>query len=271
MKSRPRKLVIPVGGRGTRMQPATCVTPKEFLTVVDRPLIDYAYQEAVAAEINEIIFVTGANIILLQQYFSGNNPNGLHLTYVPQEQPRGLGHAVLKAKSAVGDQPFAILLPDMLIDATPCCLAQLLALDAANAIAVEQVPQESISNYGIVLATPPGGKCSEVTGLVEKPKEGEVSSNLAISGRYVFESAIFECLKAQVVPEGGELQLTDAIAKLMATRPIKALQYVGQSFDCGSREGLVLAGLHFGLKRPTIRSAIEGYLFKQSNLKGDLP
>lgn len=264
MTQRPRKLVIPVGGMGLRMQPATRAIPKEFLTVVDRPLIDYACEEAAEAGMEEVILVTGQNQDVLSRFLAEHNPYRLKFTFVPQGTPKGLGHAVLQAKSAVAGEPFAVLLPDMLIDAAPGCLSQLLDLGAANVVAVERVPWDLVGNYGIVLESSRNGRSGTVSALVEKPRAGEVNSNLAISGRYIFDNALFACVEAQAADQQGEVQLTSAMAALLVCQPMVSWEHGGVTFDCGSRTGLVLAGLHYGLKRPDLHDTLKAAIIARA-------
>jgi UTP--glucose-1-phosphate uridylyltransferase len=272
-----RKAVFPVAGLGTRFLPATKAMPKEMLTVVDRPLIQHVVDEARAAGIEHFIFVTGRNKGVIEDHFDlqyelqrtleerGNKKAELSVlaeaqpaagatSFTRQQAPLGLGHAVWCARDIVGNEPFAVLLPDMLIKGEKSCLAQMVDayrdLDAnANLLAVEEVPQDQTHMYGIVGIGKQKGKAFEITEMVEKPPRGKAPSNLIITGRYILQPEIFGILENQQSGAGGEIQLTDALAKLVGTQPFHALRYTGRRYDCGSRIGFLEANVAVALHR----------------------
>jgi UTP--glucose-1-phosphate uridylyltransferase len=273
MTLRVRKAVFPVAGLGTRFLPATKAMPKEMLPIVDKPLIQYAVEEAAAAGIEQMIFVTGRNKraiedhfdrdpLLEQQLANGNKqdllaalgsatPSGVNFVYVRQSEQLGLGHAVLCAQPVVGDEPFAVILADDLIDAAPGVTAQLVeSYDRhhASVLAVEDVPREDTSRYGIVASTAPEQLESQVSGIVEKPAPHEAPSTLAVVGRYVLRPEIFAELATTGRGRGGEIQLTDAIARRVARGEVLARRFTGRRFDCGSKHGFMAANVAFGRK-----------------------
>ncbi|MFN3511177.1 MAG: UTP--glucose-1-phosphate uridylyltransferase GalU, partial [Tsuneonella troitsensis] len=262
-----RKAVFPVAGLGTRFLPATKAIPKEMLPIVDRPLIQYAVDEAREAGIEQMIFVTGRGKSAIEDHFDiafelektmsdrGKSLDVLAPTrlgpgncaYVRQQEPLGLGHAIWCARGIVGDEPFAILLPDELMHGEPGCLAQMVAAYdevGGNLISVIEVPDEEVSSYGVIA---PGAKISqaltEVTGLVEKPKRGDAPSNKIISGRYILQPEVMRTLEDQEKGAGGEIQLTDAMARMIGEQPFHAVTFDGRRFDCGSKTGFVEATL----------------------------
>jgi UTP--glucose-1-phosphate uridylyltransferase len=261
---------LPVAGLGTRVLPATKAIPKELLPVFDRPAIQYVVDEALAAGIEHIIFVTGRNKGAIEDYFDRAyelevslrekgkagllrelekdlRPAG-SMSFVRQQAALGLGHAVWCARDIVGDEPFAVLLPDMLMMAKPSCLAQMAQAYAkvgGNLIAVE--PCEDPSGYGIIDPESRDGRLIKMKGMVEKPKREDAPSNLFISGRYILQPEIFELLSSQQAGAGGEIQLTDAMARLMRTQPFHALEYDGRSYDCGDKIGYLRAIAAFAL------------------------
>ena len=272
-----RKAVFPVAGLGTRFLPATKAVPKELLPVVDRPLIDYAVAEAVAAGATHMIFVTSRRDTALERHYEpdtgleetllaqGKNaerdrvaavvPNGVHFDFVYQEKPLGLGHAVLCAREIVGDEPFAVLLPDDLVQAAPGCLAQMMARygeAAGNFLAVENVPRDRTDRYGILETGAdeggPGG-LANVRGLVEKPLPADAPSTLAAIGRYILQPEIFAALECAGRGAGGEFQLTDAIAALIGRQPVHGFRFEGVRYDCGDRQGWLKANVAFALMR----------------------
>jgi UTP--glucose-1-phosphate uridylyltransferase len=271
-----RKAVLPVAGRGTRFLPATKALPKEMLPIIDRPLVQYAVEEAAAAGITDFIFVTGRGKVAIENHFDSAHELAAELhqagkteflelinetvmepgrvAYLRQQEALGLGHAIWCARNLVGDEPFAVLLPDVLIDAPVPCLQQLVEQQAefgGHLLAVEAVAEARIPLYGII--DPSGeGRTRVVKGLVEKPPIEQAPSNLAITGRYLFDPAIFTALERQGVGRSGEVELTGAIAAGLGKLPIHALLFDGQSFDCGSKSGFVKATLHFALKRQDI-------------------
>ena len=287
-----RKAVLPVAGFGTRVMPAGKATTKNLLNVFDRPMLSYAVAEARAAGIEHIVFVVGRGQNAIEDYFDHNvelesQLEAKHKTdilaevradlgkpgeisVVRQMAPLGLGHAVWCARDIVGDEPFAVMLPDMVMAANPPALAQAVAArDAAggNIVVVEPAPPGEAHKYGIVAlgeAAGFGGRLNRMTAMVEKPAPGTEPSNLFISGRYVLEPAIFELLAQQGAGSGGEIQLTDAMATLMSARPFFALEYDGTTYDCCDKIGLLRANVAFALTHPQLgdsaRAAIEGLL-----------
>jgi UTP--glucose-1-phosphate uridylyltransferase len=273
-----RKCVFPVAGFGTRFLPATKACPKEMLPIVDRPLIQYAVDEAAAAGITDMIFVTGRNKRAIEDHFdhayelehelaARDNrvaleqvrsvvPRGVTFSYIRQTQMRGLGDAVLRARPAVGDEPFAVILPDDLIDADPPALAQLIEVhqDAcASVVAVETVPASETHRYGIVaLDAPLDHGAARMTGIVEKPRPAVAPSQLGVVGRYVLTPAIWSKLAATAPSAGGEVQLTDAIAQLMQDEPVFAASFKGRRYDCGNQLGYLEAQFGYARKRPEL-------------------
>ncbi len=277
--TRIRKAIFPVAGLGTRFLPATKAMPKEMLPVVDRPLIQHVVDEAMEAGIEHFIFVTGRNKSVIEDHFdrqfeleltlqergkkaelallSQDLPEAGTASFTRQQSPLGLGHAVWCARELVGHEPFALLLPDVLVQHATGCLAQMIeaagALDAnANIIAVEEVPPERVHMYGVVGVGAPKGKAFEITKMVEKPKREEAPSNLSITGRYILQPQIFELLEKQSAGAGGEIQLTDAMLALSRTQPFYGLKFEGRSFDCGSKIGFLSANVAYALERPDI-------------------
>jgi UTP--glucose-1-phosphate uridylyltransferase len=266
---RVRKAVFPVAGMGTRFLPATKAMPKEMLPVVDKPLIQYAVEEAAAAGIEQMIFVTGRNKRAIEDHFDrapelegqlaaagkhdlleqlmSATPRGVSFVYVRQPEPLGLGHAVLCAQPVVGDEPFAVILADDLIVASPGVTAQLVetyARHGASVLAVEDVPLADTSKYGIVASMPMGADGEErVTGIVEKPRPEEAPSTLAVVGRYVLRPEIFDELVRTERGRGGEIQLTDAIARRVVNGEVIARRFAGKRYDCGSKEGWLEANI----------------------------
>jgi UTP--glucose-1-phosphate uridylyltransferase len=278
---RVRKAVFPVAGLGTRMLPAAKTVAKEMLTVVDRPLIDYVVREARAAGIEHFIFVTGRGKGAMEDYFDHNVeledtlkakgktalleemladlPKEGEISYVRQMAPHGLGHAVWCARDIVGDEPFAVLLPDMIMQAEPGATAQAIAAyeqtGGANVIVVEPCPPGMAHQYGIVALEGRSGRLNRMTGMVEKPKPGTEPSNLFISGRYVLNPEIFAILSDKQRGAGGEIQLTDAMHKLMGSQPFHALEYDGITYDCGDKIGWLRANVAMALQRPDLAEA----------------
>lgn len=283
---RVRKAVFPVAGHGTRFLPATKTVPKEMLPVVDRPLIQYAVDEAIAAGCDTLVFVTNRYKHAVADYFDkayelehrleqAGKPDLLELVrnvlpdhvravFVTQTEARGLGHAVLCARPVVGDEPFAVLLPDDLIFSRgPGALAQMLALAArreAGVIAVQDVPRAQTGSYGIVATSTWQGHDDRIRAVVEKPKPEEAPGTLAVVGRYVLPPQIFERLENQTPGRGGEIQLTDAIAALLQEQPMLAHRFEGRRFDCGSRIGLVEATIQFALEHEDLAEDARRYM-----------
>jgi UTP--glucose-1-phosphate uridylyltransferase len=274
MAQRIRKAVLPVAGLGTRFLPATKAMPKEMLTVVDRPLIQYAVEECLAAGIEEFVFVTGRNKGALEDHFDAayeleamlaQRKKGPELrqtqdatirpgnaVFTRQQKPLGLGHAVWCARHWIGREPFAVLLPDELMIGSPSCTAQLVAAHektGGNVIAVMNVPREHTRSYGIAAVKNEKDGLAEMTAIVEKPKPEEAPSTLAWIGRCVVLPEVFDHLDKHEAGAGGEIQLTDAMAKMIGNKPFHALTYRGQRFDCGSRLGFLEANVGVALHR----------------------
>ena len=288
-----RKAILPVAGLGTRFLPATKAMPKEMLPVVDRPLIQHVVDEARQAGIEHFIFVTGRNKGVIEDHFDRQFELELTLTernrkselellardlpgagqtsFTRQQSPLGLGHAVWCARELVGDEPFALLLPDVLVQAERGCLAQMIDAyqslgENANIIAVEEVPPERIHMYGVVGIGRAKGSAFEITDMVEKPSREDAPSNLIITGRYVLQPEIFAILAKQQRGAGGEIQLTDAMIALAKSQPFFGFKFAGKSFDCGSKIGFLTANVAYALARddiaPGFRAEIEAILGK---------
>ncbi len=278
-----RKAVFPVAGLGTRFLPATKAMPKEMLPVVDRPLIQHVVDEARQAGIEHFIFVTGRNKGVIEDHFDRQfeldadaaraqaRPRTSSCcrrtcrragaaSFTRQQEPLGLGHAVWCARELVGNEPFALLLPDVLVKHERSCLAQMIdaaqGLDRANVIAVEEVPMERISSYGVVGVGETKGKMFKVTDMVEKPPREKAPSNLIITGRYILQPEIFGILATQSRGAGGEIQLTDAMIALAKTQAFYGLKFAGESYDCGSKIGFLAANVAYALDRPDIAPAL---------------
>jgi UTP--glucose-1-phosphate uridylyltransferase len=289
MAARVRKAVFPVAGLGTRFLPATKAMPKEMLTVVDRPLIQHVVDEAREAGIEHFIFVTGRNKGVIEDHFdrqyeleqvlaergktfelealNSDLPGPGTTSFTRQQEPLGLGHAVWCARELVGDEPFAHLLPDVLVQSErKGCLAQMLDAYTAhggNIIAVEPVPEDQAKNYGVVsLAGKGDGRVLPIDGMVEKPRPGTAPSNLTILGRYILQPEIFEILSAQEKGAGGEIQITDAMLALLKRQPFYAVKYEGRTFDCGSKVGFLTANVAYALARPDLAEAFKAEIKK---------
>ena len=274
MAHRPiRKAVFPVAGLGTRFLPATKAIPKEMLPIIDRPLIQYAVDEAREAGIEQLIFVTGRGKTAIVEHFdmafelettmAGRaksldvlEPTRIepgNLVTVRQQVPLGLGHAIWCARAIVGDEPFAIFLPDELMVGKPGCMKQMVEVYnevGGNLISVLEVPSEEVSSYGVIAPGKQDGSLTEVLGLVEKPKVEAAPSNLIISGRYILQPEVMGVLDNQEKGAGGEIQLTDAMARMIGTQPFHAVTFAGRRYDCGSKVGFVEATLALALARP---------------------
>jgi UTP--glucose-1-phosphate uridylyltransferase len=271
MQRKITKAVFPVAGIGSRFLPATKASPKEMLPIVDKPLIQYAVEEAAAAGITDLIFVTGRNKRAIEDHFDLNPelevslrekpelleiargvlPAGCRCIYIRQAEPLGLGHAVLCAQPVVGSEPFAVLLADDLIDAQPPTMARMtkrFEAEGCSLLGVEEVPREHTGSYGIVSAVDASAEVSEVRAIVEKPAPKDAPSTLAVVGRYVLTPAIFDLLAAGKPGRGGEIQLTDAIAGLLERERVLAMQVGGTRYDCGSKLGYLKATVDFGLR-----------------------
>jgi UTP--glucose-1-phosphate uridylyltransferase len=278
MTKRVRTAVFPVAGLGTRFLPATKAMPKEMLTVVDRPLIQYAVDEAREAGIEHFVFVTGRSKGVIEDHFdkqfeleqtllargktkaleelSADLPQAGQASFTRQQEPLGLGHAVWCARDLVGDQPFALLLPDMLFQARPGVLKQMVETyeeTGGNIIAVEEVDPADVSSYGIVGRGEGADRSFSITSMVEKPKPADAPSNLMISGRYILQPEIFPLLSEGVRGAGGEIQLTDAMQILIRQQDFIGVKYKGRVFDCGSKIGFLSANVAFALDRADIR------------------
>jgi UTP--glucose-1-phosphate uridylyltransferase len=278
-----RKAVFPVAGLGTRVLPATKAMPKEMLTIVDRPLIQYVVDEAREAGIEHFIFVTGRNKGVIEDHFDHMfeldatlaargkkaeqalleqfQPEAGAMSFTRQQAPHGLGHAVWCARDIVGDEPFAVVLPDELVLNTPGCLKQMIEAasqlgDKANVIAVEGVPADMTHQYGICGVGQRNGKMFEVDGMVEKPKPGTAPSNLSITGRYILQPEIFNILATQERGAGGEIQLTDAMIGLSKTQKFYGIEFEGERHDCGSKAGFLRANIAYGMQRPELRDEL---------------
>jgi UTP--glucose-1-phosphate uridylyltransferase len=267
-----RKAVFPVAGLGTRFLPATKAIPKEMLPVVDRPLIQYAVDEAREAGIEQMIFVTGRGKSAIEDHFDiayelektmterGKDLSVLEPTrlgpgncaYVRQQEPLGLGHAIWCARDIVGDEPFAIFLPDEFMHGAPGCMAQMVEeynRVGGNLLSVLEVPREQVYSYGVIDPGAADGKLTEVRGLVEKPSVEAAPSNLIISGRYILQPEVMRVLAAQEKGAGGEIQLTDAMAQMIGSQPFHAVTFDGARYDCGSKLGYIEANLAVALAR----------------------
>lgn len=277
-----RKAVFPVAGLGTRMLPATKALPKEMLPVVDKPVIQYAIEEAKAAGIEEFIFVTSRGKSLIEDHFdygfelfetlkakgktkeldellSWLPPAGT-VNFTRQQQPLGLGHAVWCARHMVGDEPFAVVLVDDLMTGTPGCLAEMVEAHArtgGNIVAIEEVPRDQVNKYGVLDPGQDDGTLVEVKGLVEKPDVDVAPSNLTVVGRYILSGAIFALLETQERGAGGEIQLTDSMAKLIDKEPFHGLRFTGRRFDCGKKLGYLEATIACGMERPDLAEGLQ--------------
>ncbi|WP_105383234.1 UTP--glucose-1-phosphate uridylyltransferase GalU [Neorhizobium alkalisoli] len=278
-----RKAVFPVAGLGTRFLPATKAVPKEMLTVVDKPVIQYVVDEAAEAGIEHFVFVTGRGKGVIEDYFdiqyeleqmlrernknaeltllAGLLPKAGTASFTRQQVPLGLGHAVWCARDIVGNEPFAVLLPDMIMSADKGCLkgmVDLYAQTGGNVLAVQECDPEQAHKYGIVGVGEAVGEGFKITQMVEKPAKGTAPSNLYINGRYILQPEIFKILETQERGAGNEIQLTDGMLALANSQEFAAYPFKGDTFDCGAKDGFILANLAFALQRADIRPAIEG-------------
>jgi len=274
-----RKAVFPVAGLGTRFLPATKAIPKEMLPIVDSPLIQYAVDEAREAGIEQMIFVTGRGKSVIEDHFDiafelehtmtarGKDVSVLANTrlspgncvYVRQQEPLGLGHAIWCARDIIGDEPFAIFLPDEFMHGSPGCMKQM--VDAyhqigGNIISVLEVPRKDVSSYGVIAPGAANGAVTEILGLVEKPKVEDAPSNLIVSGRYILQPEVMRILEGQEKGAGGEIQLTDAMAQMIGRQPFNAVTFNGNRYDCGSKVGYIEANLALALQRPDMAEQI---------------
>jgi len=289
MKKPIRKAVFPVGGLGTRFLPATKSMPKEMLPVVDKPLIQYALEEAKAAGIEEFIFVTGRGKTAIEDHFdhsmelerslSDRGKTDMleevqrtilkpgNVAYTRQQEPLGLGHAVWCARHFVGDEPFAVLLADDLVQAHEPCLAQMIEVyneRGGNVVAVMDVPREQTQKYGILKVVEDDGRVARADGLVEKPKPADAPSTLSIIGRYVLQPEVMRELGSHTKGAGGEIQLTDAMARTIGEVPFYGLRFEGRRFDCGSKEGFLEANVAYALDRADLAPAMKDIIARYS-------
>ena len=283
-----RKAVFPVAGLGTRFLPATKAQPKEMLPIVDKPLIQYAVEEAYAAGIRHMIFVTGRNKRAIEDHFDtayeleseleanhkqelldlvrALHPDDMDCSYVRQPRSLGLGHAVLCAEKLVGNEPFAVLLADDLMvgpDNGPEVLTQMVeefGKVGTSLLAVQEVPAEHVKRYGIVAGAPAGERLIKVDRMIEKPDPKSAPSRMGVAGRYILTPAVFGHIRSNSRGAGGEIQLTDGIAKLIATEGVHAYQYLGKRYDCGSKEGFLQATVELALKHPEVGPGFQEYL-----------
>ena len=280
-----RKAVFPVAGLGTRFLPATKASPKEMLPIVDKPLIQYAVEEAVAAGVTDMIFVTGRSKRAIEDHFDkayeletelasrGKNemldfvrrmiPRDINCIYIRQAEPLGLGHAVLCARPVIGDEPFAVLLADDLLDGEPPVLRQMAdTYDyyRCSVIGVQDVPLAETGSYGIVKAAPVAERLERIEAIVEKPKPEAAPSTLGVVGRYILTPRIFHHLERIGKGSGGEIQLTDGIARLLEEEQVLAYRYAGTRYDCGSKLGYLQATVVFGQRHPEVGEAFSTYL-----------
>ncbi len=280
-----RKAVFPVAGFGSRFLPVTKASPKEMMPVVDKPLIQYAVEEAAAAGITDMIFVTGRHKRAIEDHFDkayeletelerkGKDalleqvrsvlPEGTRCIYIRQPEPLGLGHAVLCAQPVVGNDPFAVLLADDLMDSQPGALSRMARIyekEACSLLGVEEVPRDQTESYGIVTVEAMQGDSARIHSIVEKPKPAKAPSNLAVIGRYVLTPRIFDRLAAVTPGAGGEIQLTDAISALLAEERVLAVRLPGRRFDCGSKLGYLQATVELGVRHPEVGAAFARYL-----------
>jgi UTP--glucose-1-phosphate uridylyltransferase len=281
-----KKAVFPVAGLGTRFLPATKANPKEMLTIVDKPLIQYAAEEAIAAGVDELIFVTSSSKRAIEDHFDKNFemetelerkgktallelvrnvvPKGVSCVYVRQPEALGLGHAVLCAKPVVGNDPFAVILADDLIDGgDKPCMAQMVSTfeyNRCSVLGVERVPEQETEKYGIVESDAIETGLSRVHSIVEKPKPADAPTNLAVVGRYILTPRIFDLLEAIPKGAGGEIQLTDAIAALLKEEQVLAYEFKGQRYDCGSKLGYLRATVEYALQHEELKKEFGAYL-----------
>ncbi|WP_374531375.1 UTP--glucose-1-phosphate uridylyltransferase GalU [Novosphingobium sp.] len=274
-----KKAVFPVAGMGTRFLPATKAIPKEMLPIIDRPLIQYAVDEAREAGIEQLIFVTGRGKTAIVEHFDHAfelettmteraksleilEPTRIqpgNLVAVRQQVPLGLGHAIWCARAIVGDEPFAIFLPDELMIGKPGCMKQMVEAYnevGGNLISVLEVPEDEVSSYGVIAPGERKGALTEVKGLVEKPKREDAPSNLIISGRYILQPEVMRVLEGQEKGAGGEIQLTDAMARMIGSQPFHAVTFAGKRYDCGSKTGFIEATLAIALQREDIADEV---------------
>lgn len=288
MQKAVRKAVFPVAGLGTRFLPATKASPKEMLPIVDKPLIQYAAEEAVEAGIEQLIFVTSGSKRAIEDHFDKNQeledelkhrgkhkllamaryvvPQGVSCIYIRQPEALGLGHAVLCAKPVVGDEPFAVILADDLIDGQEfSCLTQMVRVHEkqnCSVIAIEEVPHAETDKYGIIQPSPVYEKLSKIENIIEKPSPDRAPSNLGVVGRYILTARIFDFLENLERGAGGEIQLTDAIAQLLTEENVMGYQFKGKRYDCGSKLGYLQATVNYALQHPNLSEAFKSHLME---------
>ena len=280
-----RKAVLPVAGFGTRVLPATKAIPKEMMPVFDRPAIQYVVDEALEAGIEHIVFVTGRNKGAIEDYFdhayeleetlsSKGKTQALNMltemrpragaaSFLRQQEPAGLGHAVWCARDLVGDEPFAVILADELLKSSPGCLAQMVEAyerTQGNVVGLVDVPKEHTDRYGVIKPGARDGKLVEVAGMIEKPKPDAAPSTLALVGRYILQPSVFDHLARQDRGAGGEIQLTDAMARLIGNEPFHGLEFDGTRFDCGNKVGFMAANVAYALEREDMADELRAYL-----------
>ena len=284
-----RKAVFPVAGLGTRFLPATKAMPKEMLTIVDRPVIQYVVDEAKAAGVEHFIFVTGRNKAVIEDHFDvqvelehtleqrgkldvlgelrKDLPKAGHTSFTRQQQPLGLGHAVLCAHELVGNEPFALLLPDMIMKSERGCLAEMMDVYQkfdGNVVALEKIPMSETHRYGVVQTGKSTEEAHEIVGMIEKPAPGTAPSDLILSGRYILQPEIFDYLAHQPPGSGNEIQLTDAMIRLNNDQRFSGVEFKGETFDCGSKSGFLMANVAFGMQRddiaPNVAETLRGIL-----------
>ncbi len=283
---RVRKAIIPAAGLGTRFLPATKAQPKEMLPIVDKPTIQYIVEEAVASGIEDIMIITGRSKRAIEDHFdksyeleselekSGkeellNLVQGIsqmvNIHYIRQKEPRGLGHAILCAKSFIGNEPFAVLLGDDVVDAKTPCLKQMIDIYneyKTSILGVQKVPDEDVAKYGIVNCIHVEDRVYKVKDMIEKPKTEDAPTNIAILGRYIITNKIFQCLENTAPGAGGEIQLTDALKQLSKTEAMYAYDFIGRRYDVGNRMGFLEATVEFALKRDDLKDNFKAYLKK---------
>jgi UTP--glucose-1-phosphate uridylyltransferase len=286
MNTKIKKAVFPIAGLGSRFLPATKANPKEMLPIVDKPLIHYAVEEAIAAGITDLVFITSSSKHAIEDYFDTNFeletrleqqskndlltlvknilPENVNCMYIRQPQPLGLGDAVLRAYPVVGDQPFAVLLADDLIDCgSQSCLQQMCAVYEeiqSSVIAVEKIKPEQTDKYGVIAVDETYNVCHRINAIVEKPKAKDAPSNLGVAGRYILTPEIFNCLRHINQGIGGELQLTDAISLLLKTQSAYGLEFVGKRYDCGSKLGYLQATVQYALNHTELAEDFKSFL-----------
>jgi len=282
MQRRIKKAVFPVAGLGTRFLPATKAVPKEMLTIVDRPVIQIVVDEAREAGIEHFVFVTGRNKSVIEDHFdkqyeleatlrqrnklaeleslAKSLPRAGETSFTRQQEPLGLGHAVWCARDIIGDEPFALVLPDMLIHAKPGCMRQMMDVyesQGGNVIAVEEVPWEHVHRYGVVKPGTWSGRAFSIEAMVEKPARDAAPSNLIISGRYILQPEIFAEIEKQEPGAGGEIQITDAMIRLQSRQKFSGLKFSGKTYDCGDKVGFLIANVAYGLERDDLSAAFK--------------